>query len=111
MDREDLDLIIRNLPKESVKRACYIVREYKRYEAKGNFDYCAVTKEEYEEALRIILAYAYSTSDNNTLVEQWKCYNDCSRNNGFCGFCEGEFQTSKDQSKPLCKHYSDSYNI
>ncbi len=111
MDREDLDLIIRNLPKESVKRACYIVREYKRYEKDGNFIDCAVTKEEYEEALKIILAYAYTTSDNNTVVELMKCYSDCNRNNGTCGFCDGEFQITKDQSKKLCKYYSDPFNI
>ncbi len=111
MNRNDFDFITSDLPKDSVKKACYVVREYRRCEKSGNLDFCAVSKEEFDLALEILLAYSYQTSDKTTLAEQWQCDSDCNRNNGLCGFCQGEFQISKNPSKKLCKHFSDPFNI
>ena len=111
MKREDLDLIISNLPENSVKRACYIVREYQRYEEYGIFIDCAVSEEEYKEALRIILAHSFLTSNENTAVELWQCDGDCNRNHGFNEFCPGEFQVCKDSDKRLCKFFADPNNL
>ena len=110
MKKELFDLLLKDLPKNSVKRACYIVREYRRCEAIGNFNLCAVTKEEYDEALGILLAYSFSNSYNDTVVEMWQCDGDCSRNFGILDFCPGEFQITKDPEKKLCKFFSDSSN-
>lgn len=103
MDRRDFDFCVKDYPLNSVKRACYIVREYIRNKESG-----AVSKEEYDKALRILLAYSYTTSDEKTTVETWSCDSDCSKNTGF-GFCDGEFQL--EPKKPRCKHFSDSWNI
>ncbi len=111
MERDFFDFIVKDLPKDGVKRACYVVREYRRCEKSGNLDMCAVSKEEFDSALAILLAYSYQTSDKDTLVEQWQCDSDCNRNNGLGDFCPGEFQISKDPCKKLCKHFSDSFNI
>ena len=111
MEREFFNYIVKDLSKDSVKRACYVVREYRRYEKHGDLSNCAVSKEEYEEALNIILAYSYQTSNRDTLVEQWQCDGECNFNHGFNDFCPGEFQISKDPRKKLCKYYSDSSYI
>lgn len=108
MNKLEFDAITEKLPKKSVKRACYVVREYIRCEKSGDFDFCAVSKDEYDAAIRILLAFSYQTSDENTLVEQWQCVSDCDRNNGLRGFCQGEFQISKDGNKKLCRYYSSS---
>lgn len=111
MNRSDFDKITNKFVQDGVKKACYIVREYRRYERIGKLNLCAVTKEEYEAALDVILAHAYTTSDNETVVEQWQCDNDCTRNNGVPGFCPGEFQITKDPSRKLCKFFCDPDNI
>lgn len=110
MERRDFDYIVKDFPKDSVKRACYVVREYRRCAKRGYFDSCAVSKEEYDSALAILLAYSFQTSSDDTLAEQWQCESDCCRNTGF-GFCRGEFQISKDPSKKLCRYYLDPGNI
>jgi len=111
MEKELFDFIVNDLAKDSVKRACYVVREYRRNEKLGNLDNCAVTKNEYEDAINILLAYSFQTSDKDTLVEQWQCDSDCNRNNGLWDFCPGEFQICNDSTKKLCKYYSDPFNI
>lgn len=119
MQREYLEFIIKDLPENSVKRACYIVREYLRYSkiAKINQDCvlkssegCAVTLEEYIEASKILLANSFENTDDDTCIEQFYCESDCSYNNGYGGFCKGEFCLS-DSAKTLCKHYADSQYI
>ena len=110
MKRDSFDFIVNDLPKDSVRRACYVVREYERCKKSGNLDICAVSEEEFDLAVSILLAYSFQTSDKNTLVEKWQCDSDCNRNNGFYGFCPGEFQISKDPSLKLCKYYSNPFN-
>lgn len=110
MEKDVFNYIVKDLSKDSVKRACYVVREYRRCEMSGNFSNCAVTKEEYEEALNILLAYSFQTSDKVTTAEQWQCDGDCNRNHGFGDFCPGEFQLSKDPSKKLCKYFLDPFD-
>ena len=110
MKRDYFDFIVKDLPKDSIKRACYVVREYRRCEKSGNLDICAVSKEEFDEAVTILLAHSFQTSDNDTLAEQWQCDSDCNRNNGFEGFCPGEFQINN-SSRKLCKYFSDPFNI
>ena len=111
MDRFFFDYIVKDLPIDGVKRACYVVREYRRCEMYNILDTCAVSKEEYDVAVNTLLAFSFQNSEDDTLAEQWKCYNDCNRNNGFEGFCKGEFQITNNPCKKLCKHYSDPFDI
>ena len=111
MNKSEFEYATHGIPKNSVKRACYIVREYMRNEKLGIENYCAVTKEEYDEAVSILLTFSYLNSENDTFVEQFKCEGDCTKNNGFCGFCQGEFQLGNKKEKKLCKYYSDPSNI
>ena len=103
--------ITKDLPIDSVKKACYIVREYTRCEKSGNLEYSAVTKKEYDIALGIILAFAFTNSKDDTTVEQWLCDSDCNRNDGLCGFCKGEFQINNKTGKQMCKYYSNPFDI
>lgn len=121
MNREQFNNIIKDMPKNSVKRACYIVREYLRYSQIKMIEQdkvlkcdegCAVTLEEYLEASRILLAYSYKNSDNKTEIELFQCINDCNNNNGCSGFCKGEFELSSEvKTLNFCRNYSDPYNI
>ena len=110
MNRNEFLYLVKDLPDGGVKKACYIVREYIRHEIMKDLSHSAVTKEEYDEAVRILLAHSFKTSDNDTTIEDWYCEFDCNRNNGLEGFCKGEFQSSS-KAKKLCKYYSDSYEI
>jgi hypothetical protein len=122
MDRGYFNYIIKDLPKNSVKRACYIVREYLRYsttkkinqdEVLKNEEDCCVTLEEFLEASQILLSYSYENSKDTDEIEFSSCENDCQYNNGCNGFCEGEFSlTSYPNPKKLklCKYYLDSQN-
>lgn len=107
MNRNDFNYIIEKFPKGSVKAACYIVREYIRHEMRNDLIHCAVSKEEYDEAVKVLLAYSFQTSSQDTFAEQWLCDGDCDRNNGLYGFCPGEFQNTSNVKK-LCKYYIDS---
>ncbi len=107
MNINSFNYTIKNFPEGSVKRACYIVKEFIRHERKNDLENCAVSKEEYDEALNILLAYSFQTSTEKTFAEQWLCDGDCERNNGLYGFCPGEFQKSSN-AKKLCKYYTDS---
>lgn len=120
MDRDFLNYIIKDMPKNSVKRACYIVREYLRYseivkigqdKALTSSEGCAVTLEEYLEASKVLLAYSYENSQKTTEVELFSCENDCSHNHGCFDFCNGEFSLSSDKKLKLCKYYSDSWYV
>lgn len=120
MERDFLDYIIKDMSKNNVKRACYIVREYLRYSEVGTNNTltckegCAVSLQEYLEAVKVLLSYSYENSDKTTEVELFCCESDCSRNNGCGGFCNGEFSLSKSSNEKqlkLCKYYSDSQFI
>ncbi len=108
MTKNDLEFYTKDLKENSVRRACYIVREYLRCKD-YNFSNPSVSEEEFYDALNILLAHSYQTSDEKTVVEQWCCDGDCDRNNGFYGFCPGEFQIDA-KKRTLCKYYLDSIN-
>lgn len=106
MKREDFDYFTseyNNL--HGVKKACFIVREYDRCQKDNNMNTSSISKEEYQKALNMVLAFAFNNAKNESKVEMWHCKGDCYRNNGFEGFCPGEFQLDQDTSN-LCKWYS-----
>ena len=71
---------------------------------------CSTSKEEYDKAINILLAYSYRTSDKDIVVEQWQCDGDCTRNYGILDFCSGEIQITKESGKKICKKFSDPLN-
>ena len=71
MEKDFFDFIVKDMSKDSVKRACYIVREYKRYESNGN------------------LVAVLFQNNKDTVVEQWHCDGNCNRNHGVGDFCPG----------------------
>ena len=108
MEKDFFDFIIKKYSKNSVKKACFIIREYIRCKKYNDLENCAVTEKEFSEALTIVLAHSYNTSDANTEAKTWHCDGDCNRNNGMYAFCPGEFQLDKN-SDTLCEYYSDSF--
>lgn len=100
MNKEQFDYITRKLPEDSIKKACYTVREYIR---EPNTK--AVTQEQFNKALTMVLAYAYTKSTDDETIKLYKCESDCYNNCGI-GFCPGEFQIDNQPASQLCKHYS-----
>ena len=118
MEKEIFALYTKDLPKNSVKRACYVVREFLRYRKVTQnketktlecevLPGCAVTFEEYEEARNIILSYAYQNATKSDKAELFFCEGDCVQNDyGNDAFCKGEFSIHP-KSLNLCPHYMD----
>lgn len=105
MNKSYFEYFTRNVRADGVRKACYIVREYRRCEKSNDLENCAVTKEEFEKALDIISAFAYIMSSDNTTTKLWACKEDCLRNEGNNTFCPGEFQIGTD-AKKRCKFYT-----
>jgi len=116
MDKWFFDYTLENQD-NYVKKTCFIVREYLRnceFGCEGHNifpfdDDCAITAKEFLKATKMLLATTWHDIDNITPPETWYCENDCDRNNGLDGFCQGEFQSDA-ESKQLCKYYLDSFN-
>ena len=108
MNKDDFEILTKDLKENSVRKACYVAREYlrcKKYNVPSSF----IKEEEFYNALNILLAHSYQTSDDKTIVEFWHCESDCDRNNSLFGFCPGEFQIDE-QKRTLCKYYIDPAN-
>ncbi len=100
MERKKFEKVVKNIPEGSVKKACYVLKEYFTAEEKS-----AVTKEEANKALHIILSYAYETSKFDTFAEKYYCKGDCIFDNKEeFSFCPGEFSLD-DEATILCKYY------
>ena len=104
MTKEEFEYFISQFGE--VKKACYIVREYLRCEIQ-NIE-SVISKDEYIEAVRILLAYTYANCNDFSTINRWYCENDCTHNDGLYPYCPGEFQLDRD-SKKLCKYYSDPF--
>ena len=105
MKRERFEQYIKNMPEGSVKKACFIVKEYLKGEG-----FSAVDKEEASVALGLLLSYCYENSKYDTFVEEYYCKGDCIFNNSEeFPFCPGEFSLAND-AKTLCKYYKNSIN-
>ena len=113
MNREYLDYLTKDMEENSVKKACYYVREYLRYAdvtengiVQNHPKRCAVTNDEFIKSLNIILGHSYNTSNDDTILNNMGyCEADCKHNSGNQSFCKGEFTLSK--SKKLCKYYNE----
>ena len=104
MDREKFNYItedMSSLEDGGIKKACYIIREWKN--SRDCPDSCAVTQEEYEEAINILVAFSYPKCDNKTTVEMINCVNGCDTSKYICA---GEFRLSLKPKKP-CPYYID----
>ena len=103
MDREIFEYITKDmkpLDEGGVKKACYVIREYKNHSKYGN---SAVTEDDYREAINVLVAYAYDNSKNDTKVELHGCDKGCDT----CkAFCDGEMHLSLRNTRP-CPNYVD----
>ncbi len=89
-----------SLDEGGVRRACYVVREWRNHSKYGN---AGVTEDDYIEAVNILVAYAYEKSKNNTTVELHGCDGGCDT----CkAFCDGEMHLSLRKKRP-CPNYVD----
>ena len=100
MDREMLNFILSSneyLPNGS-KEACIKVKEYIKYGEKS-----CVSKEEFEKAVKTLIAYTFLKEDE--VPEFWHCDLDCVR----CTWilCKGECNVDK-EAKKRCPYFADS---
>lgn len=102
------------------KEACIKVREYLKYLKldKDNISspICDVTNEEFIDAVKVLMAFAWQNKDKDCVPETWYCDNACQNIDldAICLFCNGEFQLAKKDeqgknlSKKLCPYFVDS---
>ena len=103
MNKENFELVkqIRELRQGGVQEACLIVKEYLLN--LDNPDNAAVTREEFIDAVHILMNYSYENSDKNTMIDECYCEYDCRMNTEF-NVCKGTFSVSG-KGKKLCKYY------
>lgn len=100
MDREMLDFIIASsvyFP-HGTKEACIKAREYIKYGEKA-----CVSKEEFEEAVKTLIAYTFLKEDD--IPDFWYCDSDCQKYSGI--LCEGECNVDE-KAKKICPYFTDS---
>lgn len=76
-----------------VKEACLICEEYFRHGETAD-----VTKEEFEEAFKKVLAYAYQKSSDTTIVSGYCCDDDCGYRDTY-SYCKGSLLLKSDTGK------------
>lgn len=115
MYKDEFDYMTRKMaPLEDggVKKACFIVQEYNKNKGEINpitgKSLCAVTEEEYNDAISVLTSFAYNNSTNETKTELYKCTlgYDC---NPTSAYCKGEFSANNHLAKKLCPHRFDPY--
>ena len=105
MKKEFFDLQTQNmasLDDGGVQKACYVITEWNN--SRNYPDYCAVTEDEYKEAVRILVAYAHPRVKDNTTVETYRCVHGCDDARSFCG---GNFCLSLRPNKKECPYLVD----
>jgi hypothetical protein len=125
MERKMLDFAVSNMKciEGGTKEACVYVREYlqncmvPKYENKDISSVnSAVTSDEFIEAVRVLMGYAWENRKDDNIPETFYCDKDCSYIDTHY-ICPGEFQLAqKDEvgkpfSKKLCPHFMDSSNV
>lgn len=120
MKKEELDYAIRcaNCVPNGSKEACMKVREFLQNVKESEHGittshYCAVNNQEFLDAVRVLMAFAWQNKENDCVPEMWYCDSDCS-NIDSCVFCPGEFQVAprdekgKSLGKKICPYFADS---
>ena len=123
MKREKVDFTIKqnNCIPGGSKEACIKVREYLQNIKQTQPEItvsssCSVSNQEFVDAVKVLMAYAWQNRENDCLPDMWYCDNDCS-NIDTCIFCPGEYQLApkdengKSLSKKLCPYFIDQGNI
>lgn len=114
MYKDKFDYITKDmtpLEEGGVKIACLIVQEYRKNKGRTDFfgdSICAVTEEQYQDAIGILTSFAFNNSTNETKTELYKCVlgSDC---NPSAPLCKGEFSRNNRLAKKLCPHRFDPY--
>ncbi len=104
MKREELAFILKQNKylEGGTKGACVIVRDFLRHEANPGNQISCITANEFMEAVKILMAFAFRQED--TVPERWKCDNDCSRISNT--LCPGECNISEFSNK-MCPFFTD----
>ena len=95
-----------------VKKACFIIQEYRKNKGRVHpitgESLCAVTEEEYNDALSVLVSFSYKHSTYGTKTELHRCTlgDDC---NPSSAFCKGEFSANNHLAKKLCPYRFDPY--
>ncbi len=74
----------KGLASGGVREACFICKEYFIHGEKAD-----VTREDFEKAFKIVLAFAYQNCSDDTMAEEFFCDEDCEGRKKFY-FCKGE---------------------
>lgn len=85
-----------------IKEACLICKEYLKNGAEAD-----VTKEDFEEAIKKVLAFAYQNCSDDTMVEEYCCEEDCKGREEYY-YCKGALLLKSNTGKKC--PYSTSNN-
>lgn len=99
MNRNMLNYVLRSnkyFP-GGIKEACIIAKEY--IKNKGN---SCVSEEEFEEAVKTLIAYSFRNADE--IPEFWHCDEDCRKCTWI--FCPGECNVDKEALRK-CPYFED----
>ncbi len=101
MDRKEFDFVMKenNYLEGGTKEACIKARDYL---INHNAGMSFVNVDEYEEAVRTLIAFAFRKED--TVPEKWHCDSDCHRVSYL--LCPGECNIDKN-SKKRCPFFMD----
>ena len=86
----------KGLASGGIKEACFICEEYYLHG-----DSADVTKEDFEEAFRKVLAFAYQNCNDDTMAEEYYC-DECCKGRDAYYYCKGALLLKSDDSKKLC---------
>ena len=115
MNKDEFDLAVKNMEclEGGIKEACLIVRNYLSNKEP------VVSLDDFNKAVEVLMAYAWTNKENDCIPETWYCDNDCTHCGSFFGnyFCPGEFQLGKKDkdgkylTKNRCPYFRDSQYI
>lgn len=93
-----------------IRKACAIIKEYKKNKPVDGVNLSAVSKEQYEAAVDLVVAYAFQNSQDDTKMDLFKCDSDCTNCDWPFSICPYSFQCSEEHGLHLCPHFCDSSN-
>ena len=109
MERKELEFVLRHNAylHGGTKEACVKVRDYlaKAKVSQNEIEprFTDVTAEEFVEAVKTLMAFAFKEED--TIPERWQCDNDCHRVSYL--LCPGECLITTDSDASLCPYFMD----
>ena len=112
MERNELAFVLKQNQylEGGTKEACVKVREFLHYvtdpENQIHSELSCVTADEFMEAVKTLIAFAFSQDD--TIPEKWQCDTDCHLTSNI--LCPGECNIDKNSNK-ICPFFMDEVFI